>query len=86
MITIDVLRHASTEWNELGRMQGRRDVPLSDAGRAQAAAWRVEPVEGCVDWCTSPLQRATQTARLAVRDAGAPTVPEYTVFPIRRPP
>jgi broad specificity phosphatase PhoE len=65
MITIDVLRHASTEWNELGRMQGRRDVPLSDAGRAQAAAWRVEPVEGCVDWCTSPLQRATQTARLA---------------------
>ena len=32
------------------------------------------------------IAAATQTARLAVRDAGDPTVPAYTVFPIRRPP
>ena len=32
-----LIRHASTGWNEAGRIQGRTDVPLSAAGRAQAA-------------------------------------------------
>jgi len=59
-----MIRHASTGWNESGRIQGRTDVPLSAFGRAQAAAWRLPP-----DWVdtpctTSPLRRARETAKL----------------------
>jgi len=62
MATLDVLRHARTAWNDVGRMQGRRDVPLSAAGRAEAAAWRIP--DGKVRWLASPLARARETAAL----------------------
>jgi broad specificity phosphatase PhoE len=61
-VIISLLRHASTAWNEEGRMQGRRDIPLSATGRAQAAAWRL-PDSG-VEWLSSPLARAVETARI----------------------
>lgn len=62
---IAFLRHASTDWNADGRMQGHRDIPLSTAGRAEAMRWRAafahdEPVE----WLSSPLARAVETATL----------------------
>jgi probable phosphoglycerate mutase len=63
MATLDLLRHARTAWNDLGRMQGRRDVPLSAAGRAEATAWRI-PDGGKVRWQASPLARARETATL----------------------
>jgi probable phosphoglycerate mutase len=31
-----VVRHGETAWNAEGRVQGQLDIPLSDAGRAQA--------------------------------------------------
>jgi len=61
-------RHGRTHWNELGRFQGLTDVPLDDAGRAQASqlatalCGRVEAV------ITSDLLRASETARI-VADA-----------------
>ncbi len=57
-----LLRHAPTAWNALGRYQGRSDQPLSTAGQATAAAWRLPGLAR--DWpvLTSPLQRARQTA------------------------
>lgn len=56
------LRHAATAWNELGRFQGRSDQPLSAAGRAAAAGWRLPAFAR--DWpvATSPLARARETA------------------------
>ena len=46
-------------------MQGRRDIALSERGRAQARAWRLPPefARG-VSWVASPLRRATETAEL----------------------
>jgi probable phosphoglycerate mutase len=59
-----MIRHASTGWNESGRIQGQTDVPLSALGRAQAAAWRLPPGWVDVPCITSPLRRARETAEL----------------------
>jgi probable phosphoglycerate mutase len=68
---ISLLRHASTAWNEEGRIQGRHDVPLSARGRTEVRAWRLPPDgEGAADairWVSSPLSRAVETARLLFR-------------------
>jgi broad specificity phosphatase PhoE len=59
-----VIRHAATDWNEAGLIQGRVDRPLSGKGLAEAARWRV-PFGWCGARCfVSPLQRTVQTARL----------------------
>jgi broad specificity phosphatase PhoE len=45
-------------------MQGRADIPLSDAGRAQVAAWRLPAALAGARVVASPLARAVETARL----------------------
>jgi probable phosphoglycerate mutase len=59
-----LIRHGQTEWNRVERFRGRADVPLNEAGLAQAAATgrRV-----AMEWMptavySSPLTRAIQTA------------------------
>ena len=59
---IAVIRHASTEWNAQGRMQGRRDIPLSAAGLADARRWRLPADLHEATWVASPLSRAVATA------------------------
>ena len=59
-----ILRHAATDWNEQGRLQGMTDTPLSPAGCTAARSWRLPaPVDR---WrrLSSPLCRARQTAEL----------------------
>jgi probable phosphoglycerate mutase len=34
-----LMRHAPTEWNAAGRLQGQADSPLTPAGRLWASAW-----------------------------------------------
>lgn len=63
-----LVRHGETTWNTEGRHQGQGfDVPLSEAGIAQAQALaarlRHEPVHRAV---SSPLLRARQTAEIAL--------------------
>lgn len=61
---IAVVRHASTHWNADGRMQGRRDEPLSPAGRAEVSTWRLPAdIEDACHVVASPLRRAVETAR-----------------------
>ena len=59
-------RHGETEWAVLGRHTGRTDVPLTEAGRAQAGRLgdqlRGHDFELVL---SSPLVRAAETARLA---------------------
>jgi probable phosphoglycerate mutase len=61
---VALLRHGRTEWNDVRRMQGRADIPLSGAGRAQVAAWRLPAAVAGARVVASPLARAVETARL----------------------
>jgi broad specificity phosphatase PhoE len=63
------IRHGESEWNVLGRWQGRADTALSDQGRrqAQAAAWVLGSFDGI--W-SSDLQRAAETAAIIAADLG----------------
>jgi broad specificity phosphatase PhoE len=64
MTLLALIRHGPTEWNETGVVQGRSDIPLSDAGRTLVAGWK-QPVEiDGFDWVSSPLKRAVETARI----------------------
>ena len=65
-MTILLARHGETDDNiEPIRIQGRRDTPLNDAGRAQAAelAERVAG-EGIASLWSSQLSRARETAEI----------------------
>jgi len=59
-----VIRHAATDWNEAGLIQGQTDRPLSEAGRAWASRARVPTGWEGVRCLSSPLIRAMETARL----------------------
>ena len=65
-------RHGETPWNAEGRYQGKRDIPLSPVGEAQAnklgQRLRFLPITRAV---SSPLARAARTARLALGEARA---------------
>ena len=63
-VALVMIRHGPTDWNEQGRIQGRSDRPLSEAGRAAVGSWQVPDGLGDYDWVTSPLRRAIETAAL----------------------
>jgi probable phosphoglycerate mutase len=65
-VELVLVRHGATEWSLNGRHTGRTDLPLTDAGRAEAKAMR----ERLAGWTfarvlTSPFGRARETAELA---------------------
>ncbi|MGF1455843.1 MAG: histidine phosphatase family protein [Alphaproteobacteria bacterium] len=63
MIAIALLRHGRTAWNEMGRIQGHADIPLSERGRSELAALSLPPDLIGTRWFASPLARALETAR-----------------------
>lgn len=64
-VTIDLVRHGTTVYNETDRMQGHTDIPLSDKGRREvgllAERLRRCPYDLVIH---SPLGRAEETARI----------------------
>lgn len=66
---IYIVRHGETNWNREGWMQGQEDIPLNEAGIAQAAAAAEKlhkiPFEIAF---TSPLSRARETAKILIGD------------------
>jgi probable phosphoglycerate mutase len=73
------IRHGETDWNLARRLQGWRDIPLNDTGRAQALANGAR-LKGLFEtlgrspddfsWVASPLQRARETMEIIRRAVG----------------
>lgn len=71
-MTVYLLRHGVTAWNEQRRYQGRSDVPLSPAGRTALHKADLCPARVWV----SPLLRARQTAEILFPGAEQMPVPD----------
>ena len=67
MQVLYLIRHAETEYNREGRVQGRTDSPLSELGREQAMRLRGR-IAGIklAAAAASPAQRAVDTAHTAL--------------------
>ncbi|PYI54285.1 histidine phosphatase family protein [Paenibacillus flagellatus] len=77
---IYVIRHGQTDWNEQGRLQGRRGLPLNDNGIRQAERLKERLASVAFDYVfSSPQQRAVQTAEIATSKK-AMTDPRLDVF------
>ena len=80
-ITLYYVRHGLTDWNIEGRLQGGRDTPLNDRGRAQARqcagvlrdlfARNGHAADG-LHYASSPLVRASETMDILRRELGLP--------------
>jgi len=72
-----LIRHGVTAWNTDRRIQGHRDIPLSEEGRRQAArvaeALAGEPLAAVY---SSDLSRALQTGEVVAAPHGVPVIPE----------
>ncbi|MFB5087001.1 histidine phosphatase family protein [Psychrobacillus sp. PGGUH221] len=75
MTIICLVRHGETDWNAIGMLQGRTDIPLNETGILQA--------EECSEFLktsqwdviiTSPLKRAKQTAEIINKNVIVPVV------------
>ena len=63
MTTLLLARHGETDWNRARRWQGHADRPLTDRGRAQAAALGDRLANIALDAVySSDLRRARETA------------------------
>jgi len=64
MTIVAFIRHGPTGWNAEGRLQGRADIPLSEAGRRMVAGWRAPAEIAGFAVLASPLGRARETAAI----------------------
>lgn len=64
MTVLGVVRHGPTEWNVIGRVQGRTDVPLNEAGVKEVRRWAMPSDVDGFSWVCSPLARTVETARI----------------------
>ncbi|KIC37873.1 histidine phosphatase family protein [Leisingera sp. ANG-M7] len=64
MIRLALLRHGHTAWNRAGRIQGRSDIPLDRAARAELIGYTLPEDWQQAELWSSPLTRAAETALL----------------------
>ncbi|GAB6453653.1 MULTISPECIES: histidine phosphatase family protein [Bacillus] len=65
MTVICLVRHGETDWNSVGRLQGREDIPLNEKGKKQANDCGLHLSKK--EWdviISSPLKRAKETAKI----------------------
>ncbi len=64
MTLLALLRHGPTEWNVARRLQGRADIPLTDATREELRHRRIPAPYAGFRALSSPLVRCRDTATL----------------------
>ena len=64
MLDFYFIRHGQTQWNNDKKLQGRTDIPLNAHGREQISAYQLPDKLRTLQWVSSPLLRAQQTAEL----------------------
>ena len=70
-MSIFLARHGETDWNRIGRWQGKTDIPLSEVGRAQARTLAERLRDRSVTQIfTSDLSRASETAGIVAAALG----------------
>ncbi len=70
-----MVRHGETDWNSIGKFQGRSDIPLNSNGTLQAEQCRQFLKNSQWDLIiTSPLKRAKQTAEIINKDLNVPLI------------
>lgn len=62
MITLFLIRHAPTLWNQERRLQGHADIPLCKEGKEEAAKWKFN--HKYTNLWSSPLKRAVETSEI----------------------
>ena len=83
---IYMIRHGQTDWNAEGRLQGQKDIPLNDTGRAQAhgnglaLAALLGDTLPSYDFIASPLARTRETMELMRGAMGLPPA-DYVTDP-----
>lgn len=73
--SICLIRHGETDWNSLGKLQGRTDISLSSKGILQAK--ECSQFLKTSEWdviITSPLKRAKETAKIINKDLYLPFI------------
>lgn len=73
--TIGWIRHGVTEWNQLGKIQGVTDIPLSQEGIEQAELLAERLASESKQWdgiVASDLVRAAKTGRIIAERLGLP--------------
>lgn len=78
-VSLALVRHGQTDWNRDDKLQGSSDVPLNDAGRAQAHETARALAEAGT-WhavVSSPLSRARETAQIIAAELGLALGPAY---------
>jgi probable phosphoglycerate mutase len=79
--TLYYIRHGLTDWNIEGRLQGGRDIPLNERGRAQARLCagilndlveRDKRAVADLHYVSSPLVRASETMDIVRASLGLP--------------
>lgn len=64
-MSVFVVRHGRTDWNDLDKVQGTADIPLNEVGINQAKETKELLKEEKIDMIiSSPLIRARQTAQI----------------------
>ena len=79
------VRHGQTDWNAAGRLQGQRDIPLNERGRAQAGSVgqicamllpaKADRRPPLLNMVASPLVRACATMGIVRVSLGLPETP-----------
>ena len=78
---ICLIRHGETDWNSIGRFQGREDIPLNNTGIEQIQkAANFFKKSNWDEIITSPLSRAKMSAEIICKEIGLQKVHEEPGF------